>query len=60
MVFGSWDDICFTLTHFGKDAFRAAIQSAPPGLFDARSWFYWHHRLDILPVPPLPQRAIPA
>ena len=60
MVFATWEDICFVLDHYGKAAFREALQSAPPGLFDNRSWHYWHHRLQLLPVPQLPQRAIPA
>jgi hypothetical protein len=59
MVFGTWTDICFVLDHHGKSVFRKALRSAPPGLFDNRSWHYWHHRLQLLPVPPPPQRAIP-
>jgi hypothetical protein len=59
MVFGTWADICFVLDHHGKAVFREALRSAPPGLFDNRSWHYWHHRLHLLPVPPPPQRAIP-
>jgi hypothetical protein len=59
MALGTWDDICIALDHYGRDAFREALQNAPPGLFDPRSWHYWHHRLKLLPVPPLPQRAIP-
>ena len=59
MVFGTWDDACFALGHYGEAAFREALRSAPPGLFDNRSWHYWHHRLHLLPVPPRPQRAIP-
>ena len=60
MALGTWDDICVALDHYGRDAFREALRNAPPGLFDARSWHYWHHRLQLLPVPSLPQRAIPA
>jgi len=60
MVFGTWEDVCFVLDHYGEAAFREALLSAPPGLFDNRSWYYWHHRLQLLPVPPLPQRSIPA
>ena len=59
MVFGTWDDICPVIDRYGEAAFREALQSAPPGLFDNRSWHYWHHRLRLLPVPPLPQRVIP-
>jgi hypothetical protein len=60
MVFGTWEDICVVLDHHGKAAFRVALGSAPPGLFDNRSWHYWHHRLHLLPVPLMPQRTIPA
>jgi hypothetical protein len=56
MVFGTWDDVRFLLDHYGKDAFREALLEAPPGLFDNRSWHYWHHRLNVLPVPELPVR----
>lgn len=58
MNLGTWDDAVFCLDQFGEDAFRNALRSAPPGVLDARSWHYWHHRLGILPVPPQPQRAI--
>jgi hypothetical protein len=60
MVFGAWADVTVVLNKYGKASFRGALQSAPPGLFDHRSWHYWHHRLKVLPVPELPSRAIPA
>jgi hypothetical protein len=60
MVFGTWDDICSVIDRYGEAAFRDALRSAPPGVFDNRSWHYWHHRLHVLPVPALPQRVIPA
>ena len=60
MTFGTWDDASFCLERFGRDGFRGALQSAPPGLLDPRSWHYWHHRLGLVPVPAQPLRAIPA
>jgi hypothetical protein len=60
MALGTWEDIRIVLDHYGKDAFREALKDAPAGAFDARSWHYWHNRLNLLPVPSLPQRAIPA
>jgi hypothetical protein len=60
MTWGTWDDASFCLDRFGKEAFRTALESAPPGLLDPRSWHYWHNRLGMLPVPEMPQRAIPA
>ena len=60
MVFGTWEDICVVLERYLENSLREALQSAPAGLFDNRSWHYWHHRLKVLPVPPLPERSIPA
>lgn len=60
MALGSWDDAAFYLEYFGGDAFRKAAKKAPPGIMDCRSWHYWHLRLGLLPVPPMPERAIPA
>lgn len=60
MALGTWEDTCIALEYYGRNAFREALQNPPPGLFDPRSWHYWHHRLELLPVPSLPERAIPA
>jgi len=60
MALGTWDDVCVVLDHYGMEAFRDALRSAPPGVIDVRSWHYWHHRLRMLPVPELPPRVIPA
>ena len=59
MTYGTWQDIVEARTHFGDAAFRQALRHAPPGVFDARSWTYWHHTLDLLPVPPRPRRNFP-
>jgi hypothetical protein len=59
MALGTWEDTCIALERYGRNAFREALQNAPPGLFDPRSWHYWHHRLELLPVPSLPERVIP-
>jgi hypothetical protein len=56
MTYGTWEDIREARAHFDEAAFRDALRRAPPGVFDARSWTYWHHALDLLPVPPLPRR----
>ena len=34
-----------------------ALGQASPGIFDARSWHYWHHRLGLGSAGPLPTRA---
>ena len=58
MVFGLWSDASYIVDNFGEDAFRAALRRAPPGVFDPASWHYWHHRLGIGKVPPLPTRQL--
>ena len=60
MVLGTWEGVCVAIDCYGREAFGKALRSAPPGLFDYRSWHYWHHRLGLLPIPKLPERAIPA
>lgn len=59
MTLGTWDDWQTALRHWSEDDFRAALRTAPPGVIDPRSWSYWHHRLGLTPVPPLPVRRIP-
>jgi len=58
MTFGTWDDIQIALAEYGDDTFRAALDSPPAGVFDARSWNYWHLVFGRTPVPPLPQRTL--
>ncbi len=36
--------------------FREALDHAPPGIIDPRSWAYWNSKLDRWPAPPLPKR----
>lgn len=59
MTFGTWDDIAEARRFWPEARFREALHRSPSGVFDPRSWFYWHIMLDLLPVPPLPQRKLP-
>ena len=58
MVYGLWRDAMIIRRRFSHDQLRDALTRAPAGLFDVRSWHYWHHLLG-QPVPPLPLRQIP-
>jgi hypothetical protein len=58
MVLGTWDDALQARNALGDDLFRRALQHAPPGVFDARSWNYWHLMFGMTPVPPLPKRRL--
>ena len=54
MTHGLSEDIMDMLAMPGKETFREALRQAPPGIFDARSWNYWHIALGMTPVPPRP------
>lgn len=59
MSLGTWNDIEEARHLWPGDAFRDTLRAAPAGIFDRRSWSYWHHVLDLLPIPPLPARKLP-
>ena len=59
MSLGNWEDVQVTRRELGEECLREALRRPPPGVFDARSWCYWHAVLEIRPVPPLPQRSLP-
>jgi hypothetical protein len=57
MVFGTAEDLRALRGIVGKAEFREALEEAPPGIFDARSWAYWNLVCDRRPPPPLPVRV---
>ena len=59
MTFGDVDDVVTTRRHFDDETLREALRCACPGVFDARSWAYWHAVLCGGPAPALPARRIP-
>jgi hypothetical protein len=44
--------------HISADGLREAIDQAPPGTIDARSWSHWNARIGRIPAPPLPRRKL--
>ena len=58
MTLGNWEEMAFVRSVYGDDALRAVLADAPPGVFDRRSWSYWHARFGITPVPQLPRRRL--
>ena len=36
-----------------------ALDHAPPGIIDPRSWSFWNAKLGRSPAPPLPRRRLP-
>lgn len=53
---GTADDYVAARQHWGEDAFRQALVSAPAGSLDERSWVFWHRHYG-LPLSPLPKRT---
>ena len=60
MNIGDYDDVQAVAAQAGDEVLRRVLREAAPGVFDARSWTYWHYRLglaDVGEVPPLPVRT---
>ena len=58
MTYGTVDDLRVVRTHFTDEQLRQVLRAGLPGVFDARSWAYWHAVLDVWPVSPLPTRRL--
>jgi hypothetical protein len=56
MTYGNVQDLATTLRHFPRSALREVLVDPPPGVFDPRSWNYWHVVFGITPTPELPKR----
>jgi hypothetical protein len=59
MAYGTAGDIAVVRRYLDLDDFREALEQAPPGIIDPRSWAYWNIVTGRYPVPPMPQRRIP-
>lgn len=59
MTLGTWTDIRQVRAELGEDCFRAVLRKPPAGVFDQRSWYYWHHVFGLWEVGELPRRRIP-
>lgn len=42
--------------YISDDDFREALDHAPPGIIDPRSWAYWNLKMGRYPAPPRPVR----
>ena len=59
LTYGTHQDVSTLRRYVSDDELREAIDHAPPGIFDPRSWAYWNLKLDRYPAPPLPTRRFP-
>jgi hypothetical protein len=59
MNLGDFDDVQSLAAQVGDEVLREVLTHAEAGQFNARSWAYWHYRLDMCEleqVPTLPVR----
>jgi hypothetical protein len=59
MTYATADEIAVVRRYVTPDDFREALERAPPGIMDARSWAYWNLMTGRDPATPMPRRVIP-
>ena len=52
------EDMTLVRRFLSDDDLREALDHAPPGIIDPRSWAYWNSRLGRYPAPPMPERQL--
>ena len=56
MTYALHQDMRVIRRYVTDDDLREALDNAPPGIIDARSWSYWHLKLGRCSAPELPTR----
>jgi len=56
MTYARHEDMRVIRQYVSDDEFREALDRAPPGIIDPRSWAYWNSKMGRYPAPPLPKR----
>ena len=60
LTYGTHEDVTTLRRYVSDEELRDAIDDAPAGVMDPRSWAYWNLMLGRYPAPPLPIRRFPA
>ena len=58
MTLGSVDDVRWLLARVSEQDLRDVLRDPPVGVFNGRSWHFWHLRLGCEPIPELPARTL--
>lgn len=56
MRYARHEDMRVIREYVSDEDFREALDRAPPGIIDSRSWAYWNSKMGRYPPPPLPKR----
>ena len=57
LTYGTHEDVKVLRRSVTDDELREALDRAPAGVFDPRSWAYWNLKMGRYPPPPLPKRV---
>jgi hypothetical protein len=57
LTYGTYEDVTVMRRYLSEEEFREAVEQAPPGIFDARSWAYWNIKIGRYPTPDMPKRT---
>jgi hypothetical protein len=52
MAYAAHEDMTVLRRYVSDDNFREALDKAPPGIIDPRSWLYWNSKMGRYPPPP--------
>jgi hypothetical protein len=58
MTYAHHEDMRDIRRYVSDDDIREALDHAPAGIIDPRSWAYWNARMGRYPAPPLPVRLL--
>ncbi|MBF0397898.1 MAG: hypothetical protein HQK78_14050 [Desulfobacterales bacterium] len=60
MTIGALEDVAWIVTYFGKEKLREVLKNPPVGVFNGRSWYFWHYWLGLAmkedEIPSIPKR----
>lgn len=58
MARATHEDMKAIRRYVDDDDFLEALEKAPPGIIDRRSWAYWNSKMGRYPAPPMPTRQL--
>lgn len=56
LTYGTYEDVSILRQYVSDAELVEALDHAPAGIIDARSWAYWNLKMGRYPAPPLPVR----
>ena len=57
MRYATYDDLKLAQGIWDEKDFQVVLKSPPVGVFDNKNWSYWHQKLGVSPIPPLPEKS---